>query len=74
MNEGNALFKKRRLRDAEKKYQSAIKSFPSLAEAHYNLGLALHKQGRYKESRKHFMRAVKLESRMVKKLIQPCGI
>ena len=61
MKEGNRFFKERRLRDAERKYQSVIQSFPSLAEAHYNLGWALHKQVRYIESRIHFTRAVKLE-------------
>lgn len=61
MKEGNRLFKEHRWRNAEEKYRIAIKSFPSLAEAHYNLGLALDEQGRYKESREHFTRAVKLE-------------
>ena len=63
MAEGNRLFKERRWRDAEEKYQIAIQSFPSLAEAHYNLGLALYRQGRFSESRGHFTRAVKLEPR-----------
>ena len=63
MKEGNRFFKEQRWSDAEKQYRIAIQSFPSLAEAHYNLGLALHEQGRYKESREHFTRAVKLESR-----------
>jgi len=32
-----------------------------MSEAHYNLGLALKKQGLYKEARVHFTRTVKLE-------------
>ncbi|GJL51880.1 MAG: hypothetical protein NPIRA01_31070 [Nitrospirales bacterium] len=63
MNEGNRFFNRQWWKDAEKHYRTAIKSMPSLAEAHYNLGLALTKQGRYIESREHFMKAVKLEPR-----------
>ena len=63
MKEGNRFFKEQRWGDAEEHYRVAIKSFPSLAEAHYNLGLALHEQGRYSESREQFTRAVKLEPR-----------
>jgi len=63
MVEGNRLFKERRWRAAAEKYQIAIQSFPSLAEAHYNLELVLHEQGRFSESGGHFMRAVKLEPR-----------
>lgn len=65
MKEGNRLFKEQRWKDAEEQYRIAIQSFPSLAEAHYNLGLALHEQGRYSESRAHFTRALKLEPRHV---------
>ncbi|GJL52962.1 MAG: hypothetical protein NPIRA02_00940 [Nitrospirales bacterium] len=61
LKEGNRFFNKQWWRDAEKQYRNAITSMPSLAEAHYNLGLALSKQGKYKESHSHFMRAVKLE-------------
>ena len=61
MQEGNRLFKEKRWRDAEEQFRIAIQSFPSLAEAHYNLGLALHEEGRFSESREHFTRAVELE-------------
>ena len=63
INEGNRFFKEQRWSDAEEQYRIAIQSFPSLAEAHYNLGFVLHEQGRYKESREHFTRALQLEPR-----------
>ena len=61
LKEGNRFFKERRWREAEEQYRIAMQSFPSLAEAHYNLGMALNKQGRFSESRDHFTRALKLE-------------
>jgi len=59
--EGNRRFAQRDLREASTKYEAAIKAQSSLGEAHYNLGLALHQQGRRSEARPHFMRARKLE-------------
>ncbi|MCZ6800040.1 MAG: tetratricopeptide repeat protein [Nitrospirae bacterium] len=61
IEEGNRLFAQRELKKASKKYETAIQAQSSLGEAHYNLGLALHKQGRYAESRPHFVKAAKLE-------------
>ncbi len=61
IEEGNRLFALRNLREASKKYEAAIQAQSSLGEAHYNLGLALHQQGRYAESRPHFVKAAKLE-------------
>ncbi len=64
MKEGNRFFKERRWwRDAGEQYRIAIQAFPSMPEAHYNLGLALKKQGLYKEARVHFTRALKLAPR-----------
>lgn len=62
MKEGNRLFKERRWwRDAGEQYRIAIQAFPSMPEAHYNLGLALKKQGLHKEARVHFTRSLELE-------------
>jgi len=63
LKEGNRHFKEGWWTGAEKKYRIAIQAFPSLAEAQYNLGLTLNKQGRFKESHVHFKRALKLEPR-----------
>ena len=63
VKEGNRYFKEGWWTGAEKKYRIAIQAFPSLAEAQYNLGLALNKQARFKESHVHFTRALKLEPR-----------
>jgi tetratricopeptide (TPR) repeat protein len=62
MKEGNRYFKEGWWTGAEKQYRIAILAFPAMAEAHYNLGLTLNKQGgRYQESRDHFTRALKNE-------------
>lgn len=55
MKEGNRLFKERRWwRDAAEQCRIAIQAFPTMPEAHYNLGLALKKLGLYKKARVHF--------------------
>lgn len=61
IKEGNRLFALRDWTEASKKYEAAIQAQSSLGEAHYNLGLSLHQQGRYAESRPHFVKAAKLE-------------
>lgn len=61
IQEGNRLFSLWDLRGASKHYEAAIQAQSSLGEAHYNLGLALHQQGRFVESHPHFRRAAKLE-------------
>lgn len=63
MNEGNRFFKDKWWKGAEGKYRIAIQGFPSLAEAHYNLGLVLNKQARFEESLVYFSRALQLEPR-----------
>jgi tetratricopeptide (TPR) repeat protein len=64
MKEGNRYFKEGWWTGAEKQYRIAIQAFPSMAEAQYNLGLTLNKQGgRYQESRVYFKNALKLEPR-----------
>ena len=58
--EGNKLFADHRWTATMKKYQEAIQADPSLAEAHYNLALTLDQQGRFSESRPHYMKAAEL--------------
>ncbi len=59
--EGNHFFTGKRYRDAEMKYEAAIKVQSTLGEAHYNFGLALYRRGLYAEARPHFKKAAQLE-------------
>ncbi len=59
--DGNRLFAEHRWTAAIGKYEEAIQAQPKLAEAHYNLGLALSKRRLFSEARPHFERAVELE-------------
>ena len=43
--EGNRLFREGRWEDARQQFQSAIQQEPDLAEAHYNLALAMDHMG-----------------------------
>ena len=61
IKEGNRLFALQDWTEASKKYEEAIQAQSSLGEAHYNLGLSLDQQGRYAESRPHYVKAAKLE-------------
>ena len=61
IQEGNRLFEKEDFREAVKKYEEAIDVQSSSGEAHYNLGLALHRRRLYSEARPHFEKAVELE-------------
>ena len=45
---------------AKQHFETAIKASPSLAEAHYNLGMVLHKMGLDGEANPHFMKAADL--------------
>jgi len=58
--EGNRLFADHQWTAAIKQYKKAVQAQPSLAEAHYNLALTLDQQGRFSESRPHYMKAAEL--------------
>ncbi len=60
MEQGNRLFADHQWEAAKKEYEAAIKIQPSLAEAHYNLALALEQLGSPKEARHHFLEAANL--------------
>ncbi len=45
---------------AKQHFEAAIQTSPMLAEAHYNLGMVLHKMGLDGEANPHFMKAADL--------------
>jgi hypothetical protein len=58
--EGNRLFHEGRWEGARQKYQSAVQAQPDLAEAHYNLALAMDHMGYQAEAKPHFIKAANL--------------
>ncbi len=60
VEEGNRLFDARQWEAAKAQYEAAIKAKPTLAEAHYNLGLVYDVLRKDKEARKHFIEAANL--------------
>lgn len=60
MEEGNRLFASREWQAAKGQYEAAINAQPSLAEAHYNLALALEKLGDREAAKKHYIEAANL--------------
>ena len=60
IEEGNTLFHARQWEAAKAQYETAIQAQPTLAEAHYNLGLVYDALRNDKEARKHFVEAANL--------------
>jgi Tfp pilus assembly protein PilF len=60
MEEGNRLFAARQWTAAKVQYEAAIRAQPSLAEAHYNLALALEVLGDDPAARQHYIEAANL--------------
>ena len=60
LEEGNRMFAMRDWQGAKAQYYTAVKAQPSLAEAHYNLGLVLDVLREDEEARRHFMEAATL--------------
>ncbi|WP_447965280.1 tetratricopeptide repeat protein [Nitrospira sp. Ecomares 2.1] len=58
--DGNRLFAEHRWTSAIIKYEKAVRSQPTLAEAHYNLDMALYKNGPVSAARPHFIEAADL--------------
>jgi Flp pilus assembly protein TadD len=60
VDKGNALFASRDFAGAEQAFRQAIAADAGLAEAHYNLALALDRTGRKEEAKKHYIEAANL--------------
>ena len=60
MDRGNGLFAVQDWKGAKEAYVATLGMDPSLAEAHYNLGLALDQMGEKAEARKHYVKAANL--------------
>lgn len=58
--DGNRLFAEHRWTSAVLKYEEAVQAQPTLAEAHYNLGMAIYKKGPVSAARPHFIEAADL--------------
>ena len=58
--EGIRLFYARKWEEARTQFETAIKAQPTLAEAHYNLGLVYDALRNDKEARRHFIEAANL--------------
>jgi tetratricopeptide (TPR) repeat protein len=58
--DGNRLFAEHRWTAAIMKYEEAVQAQPKLAEAHYNLGMALYKKGPVSAASPHFIEAADL--------------
>jgi Tfp pilus assembly protein PilF len=60
MEEGNRLFAAKQWEPARAQYETAIKAQPSLAEAHYNLALALEMLHDQAGAKAHYIEAANL--------------
>ena len=60
MNQGNQRFAEGRWGAAKVLYEQASKAQPDLAEAHYNLALALERLGEPEQARQHYIEAANL--------------
>ena len=58
--EGNELLNKRDFASAEEKYRQAVALSPEQEDLHYNLGIALARQGKVEEAKKHYEKALEL--------------
>jgi Tfp pilus assembly protein PilF len=61
MNLGNVLRARRRLNDALRHYQQALRIDPGSALAHYNLGIALEARGQRDEAQGHYQQALQID-------------
>ncbi len=60
LTEGNRLFREGRWGGARQQFQSAIQAQPDLAEAHYNLALAMDHMGDRAGAKPHYITAANL--------------
>jgi len=60
LSEGNRLFREGRWEGARQQFQAAVDAQPDLAEAHYNLALAMNHMGDQAGAKPHFIKAANL--------------
>ena len=60
LEQGNQLFAQHDWAGAKQVYLATIQADPTVAEAHYNLALALERLGEKAEARKHYVAAANL--------------
>lgn len=60
LTEGNRLFREGRWEGARQQFQAAIQEQPDLAEAHYNLAVAMDHMGNREGAKPHFIKAANL--------------
>lgn len=60
ITEGNRLFREGRWGGARQQFQAAVQAQPDLAEAHYNLALAMDHMGEQEAAKPHFITAANL--------------
>lgn len=60
LTEGNRLFREGRWEGARQQFQFAVQAEPDLAEAHYNLALAMNHMGDQAGAKPHFIKAANL--------------
>lgn len=58
--EGIQAYSKKQWDSAKRHFDAAIEASPTLAEAHYNLGMLLYRLGALREGDAHFMKAADL--------------
>ena len=60
VQKGNTMFEAGRWERARQHYDLAVKTQPDLAEAHYNLALALERLGDHEQAHHHYIEAANL--------------
>lgn len=60
MEEGNRLYAAKQWAEAKTQYEAAVAASPTLAEAHYNLGLIFDRLGDKPTAKKHYLEAANL--------------
>jgi tetratricopeptide (TPR) repeat protein len=58
VNGGNDLYKEQKFNEAEVNYRKSLEKEPGLVQGHFNLGNALHKQGKYADAVREYETAL----------------